>query len=279
MQKEGGKISIKNLKSVLNASYDDKTPTGDYILDKQLSTDTSKVFYNPKTKEAVVAHKGTQGIKDWANNLVYGVGGKWLYKFTPRFKEAEKVQKNAERKFGSKNVSTLGHSQGALLGELLGKNSREIITVNKASRVGSNKRAPNQYDIRSSGDIVSALNPIQNVNNNEIVIPKENNNPLTEHSIDILDRLPEDQVIGQGKKKKKMNNENWGLHAVVIHKNISLPEARKLSQDFIKNKNKKFMREETNTYRFRAEPKQKFNDFRSKIINDNITLVYGKYKI
>ena len=275
MHKEGGKLSVKNIKNVLNASYDDKTPTGDFILDRQLSTPTSKVFYNPKTKEAIVAHQGTQGIKDWANNLVYGVGGKWLYKFTPRFKEAEKVQKNAERKFGSKNVSTLAHSQGGLLGELLGKNSKEIITLNKATRLLSNERAPNQYDIRSSGDVVSALNPLQNVNNKEVIIPKESNNPLIEHSIDILDRLPEDQMIGEGKK----SNDNWGLHAVVIDKKIPLPEARKLSQDFIKNKNKKFMREETNTYRFRAEPKQKFKDFRSKKINDDITLVYGEYKL
>ena len=274
MQKEGGKLSVKNIKNLLNASYDLNTPTGDFILDKQLSTNTSKVFYNPKTKEAIVAHRGTQGIKDWANNLVYGVGGKWLYKFTPRFKEAEHVQKNAERKFGRNNVSTLGHSQGSLLGELLGKNSKEIITLNKATRIFSNKKAPNQYDIRSSGDVVSSLNPLQTDNKKEVVIPKESNNPLKEHSIDVLDRLPEEQMIGEGKMGK-----DWGLHAVVIDKKIPIPEARKISQDFIKNKNKKFMREETNTYRFRAEPKQKFNDFRSKKINDDITLVYGKYKL
>jgi hypothetical protein len=42
---------------------------------------------------------------------------------------------------------------------------------------------------------------------------------------------------------------------------IPLEEAIKISQDIIKNPNRKFMREETNTYRFRNISKQKFNKF------------------
>jgi hypothetical protein len=267
----GGKISVKNLKGILKASYDTTEPTGDFVLDTQISSGTSKVFYDPKTGQAVVAHRGTEGASDWLNNAVYGVFGKWGYQKTNRFKEAERIQKLAQKKYGAKNVSTVAHSQGGLQAELLGQKSREIITLNKATRIGSNSKGSNEYDIRSSGDIVSALNPLEKENKKEIVIPKQSNNPLVEHSIDILDRLPEDQLIGEGRKKMV-------LHAVVIHKTIPLVKAREIAQQFIKDKKKKFMREETNTYRFRNIPKTKLKGFKSHKVNDDITLVFGLLK-
>jgi hypothetical protein len=270
---EGGKLAVKDIKALLNASYDKNINTNDFVLDPSISSERSSVFHNPKTGQTVVAHRGTDSATDWGNNLVYGIGGDWLYKKTPRFKDAQKVQEKAEKKYGTQNLSTLGHSQGAKIAELLGNKDREIITLNKASRIGSNVRNANQYDIRSSGDAVSALNPFQKTTGREIVIPKTSINPLEQHSIDILDQLPQEEMIGQGKGGK------WGLHAVVIHKNIPLEEARKISQHIIKNKKKKFMREETNTYRFRAEPKQRFSDFRAHKVNNDIALIYGKYKL
>lgn len=68
------------------------------------------------------------------------------------------------------------------------------------------------------------------------------------------------------------------LHAVVIKKPISLSEARKLSKSFIKNENVNFYRETNDSYRFRNIPKTKFdpNTFVSKVINDKVTLVFGK---
>lgn len=69
----------------------------------------------------------------------------------------------------------------------------------------------------------------------------------------------------------------YDLHAVVIKKVIPIEEARKISQDIIKNKNRKFMRETQQSYRFRNIPKQKFikGSFRSKRVNNYITLIYG----
>lgn len=68
----------------------------------------------------------------------------------------------------------------------------------------------------------------------------------------------------------------WELHAVVIKKPIRLQEARRISQDFIKNPNIKFYRETMDSYRFRNIPKTMFKEFRTKIINDKISLIYGK---
>ena len=53
---------------------------------------------------------------------------------TPRYKEALQVQQQAEKKYGAKNISTIGHSQGGYQAQLLGANTQEIITLNKATR-------------------------------------------------------------------------------------------------------------------------------------------------
>ena len=199
---EGGRIAAPEFKSLIDASYDPKqTQVGDYILDKQLSTGTSKVYHNPATGQVVVAHKGTEGITDWGNNAVYALGGKSAYKMTPRYKEAKKVQKKAEKKYGSQNVSTIGHSQGGLQAELLGGKSKEIITLNKATRPFESNKNKNQFDVRSKGDVVSAANPFGKKTSKDIEIKSGSYNPLTEHSSGVLDKLDDDLMIGQGAKE------------------------------------------------------------------------------
>jgi hypothetical protein len=70
----------------------------------------------------------------------------------------------------------------------------------------------------------------------------------------------------------------WALHAVLISTKEPLEKVKKQSQDIIKDKNRTFYRIEGEHYRFRNLSKQKFSEFRSKIINDNITLIFGKLK-
>ena len=184
---------------MLGASYDPKTTkVGDFVLDSKLSTSTSKVYRNPNTAQVVVAHRGTEGLLDWGNNAVYALGGKTAYKMTPRYKEAEKVQKQAEKKYGKENVSTIGHSQGGLQAELLGGKSKEIITLNKATRPFESNKNKNQTDVRSGRDVVSALNPFEKKSSKNIEIQGDTYNPLAEHSGDVLDRLDENQMIGEG---------------------------------------------------------------------------------
>jgi hypothetical protein len=193
----GGKLSVSTFKNLLKSSYKPQDEVDGFIQDKNLSSKTSKVYVNPLTNQTVVAHQGTSGFSDWLNNAVYAVGGQTLYKMTPRYKEAEKVQKEAEKKYGSKNITTIGHSQAGLQAELLGGNTNEILTLNKATRPFSNTKKENQYDIQSGGDYVSALNPFQPKNYNEIIIPSQTSNPLTEHDITILERLEGDRMIGR----------------------------------------------------------------------------------
>lgn len=194
----GGKLAVSTFKNLLTASYDKKIKNIDgFIQDEKLSTKTSKVYYNPETGQSVVAHRGTSGFTDWFNNAVYAYGGEKLYKMTPRYKEAERVQQEASKKYGNENLTTIGHSQGGLQSELLGGESNEVITLNKATRPFSNHKNENQYDIRTSGDVVSILNPFQPKNYNEIIIPSKTSNPLTEHGIETLERLEGDRVVGR----------------------------------------------------------------------------------
>jgi hypothetical protein len=165
-------------------SYQGKKRVGNYVLDKKLSTEKAKVYHDPTTGKTVVAHAGTSGkgiigkAKDWGNNLIYAVGGEDLYKKTGRYKTAQKVQKQAQKKYGK--VDTIGHSQGGLLAEMVGgKDGGEVITVNKAAHpLQQRSRGKNQTDIRHKDDIVSKFS----VKNRNSITEGKSMNALSAHS-------------------------------------------------------------------------------------------------
>lgn len=197
-EKKGGKLKVSHLKGLLEASYHPQDNVDGFILDKDLSTKTSKVYFDPETKQSVVAHRGTSGFTDWFNNAIYAYGGDEAYKLTPRYRNAKEVQEKAQSKYGKENITTIGHSQGAKISELLGGDGKEVITLNKATRPFSNSKNENQFDIRAETDVVSGLNPVQIKNGNEIIIPSKNLGPLDAHKIDILEQLEGDREIGRG---------------------------------------------------------------------------------
>ena len=211
---DGGKLKASHIKGFINQSYEEipeETING-WILDKELSNENAKVYYRPETKEAVVTHRGTQGVTDWGNNVAYAFG---VYGMTDRFKEGKDVQDKATKKYGSKNISTLGHSQGAILARSLGEKSKEIINLNPAYSGEIPKK--NEYNIRSSADVVSGLyKPVASVRSlfyptyakkHDIVIPADSSfDVLGNHSADILDKLG-DQEIGAGLMIKSLKSK------------------------------------------------------------------------
>jgi len=68
------------------------------------------------------------------------------------------------------------------------------------------------------------------------------------------------------------------LHAVVIRKPITLEKAREIASEYINSKSKSFYRETNSSYRFRNIPKTLFKTFKSKKINNIVTLIYGEPK-
>jgi hypothetical protein len=151
------------------------------------------VYYNAEKNEAIINHRGSQGMVDWLYNAAYMYGGEDYYKLTPRYYEAKKAQEATEKKYGSENTITIGHSSGGLLSELLGKNSKQIITLNKAARpvFFPKIKHKNQLDIRSKCDIISAGGYYDKQ------IECSSADILAEHKTDILDRIG-DKMVGEG---------------------------------------------------------------------------------
>ena len=108
---------------------------------------------------------------------------------------------NALKKYKNFQFESIGHSQGSLLARLLSDKSINSIQVNPAYKAETLK--DNEYIIRSSGDVVSALTvPKKMINSvlypswtkeHMLTIPSKTNNPITEHKIDILNRLDQNK--------------------------------------------------------------------------------------
>jgi hypothetical protein len=203
---KGGKISAPDLKGLLWQSYE-KPPKDykDYQVDKSLSGERVQVYVKKGTNEVFVVHRGSAGVKDWGNDLRALSG--YDINHSDRFKHAEKIQKEAEKKYGSQNVSTLGHSLSGKIASDVGRNSKEIITLNKfippmdLINPFRKKTPDNEYDIRTSLDPASALLPFES-GKNKYTIPSVSYDPVKEHSVSALDNLPEDTMFGRGHFKK-----------------------------------------------------------------------------
>jgi hypothetical protein len=193
---KGGGLKANTLKSMIKSTYDRSNVEG---WQKIMDTPETSAFKHP-SGQVVIALRGTEGTaKDWSNNAVYGLGGESAYKQTPRYKRAKERVAELEKKYNPEDISLVGHSQGALLAEIVPSKAREIITLNKASRPQDalfRRRKKNQYDIRSRFDPVSFF-PLQKSN---YTIDGVSLNPLAQHSPDVLegDKVYGDKKYGNG---------------------------------------------------------------------------------
>lgn len=202
----GGKVEVKYLNKLLNESYKSKDKTAaniddKYILDNELSTDKTKVYIDKNTGEAVIANRGTNDFKDVMTDAKLLMG----YKDKSRFGEARDVLNKVKSKYPNASIDSIGHSLGSAVAEDIGKDERvkNVITLNKPTTpkdlISKSKLDSKQVDIRTTGDLVSMLNPLQR-GEKDIIIQSSTSNPYTEHKIDVLDRLDQDLVIGTGLK-------------------------------------------------------------------------------
>jgi hypothetical protein len=182
---KGGNIDNEELAKFVDAGYKTKSEAENvdgYVLDKELSTKRDKVYYDPNTGKAVHTIAGTDKAKDWSNNLLIPLG---LHQYSNRYKNAEKIQKEANKKYGKDNLSLISHSQSGNIAQNLAKKKLvgdENITLNPAI-IGSHN--PKLKVVKSSGDVVSALTF---TNKKDKVIKTGSYNPLYNHSTKILTR-------------------------------------------------------------------------------------------
>jgi len=182
---KGGALPVRDIKAIVDASYDaPETLLGRYKRDDAISKHKNGklkktlVYFNPDdATDNLITFQGTTGPiygKDWVvNNGLYGISGDVGYKRTDRYDEGVKAYDEAKKKYGAHNIRAVGHSQAGHIAQEVAKDAKEIFTYNKADNpLSSNKQGPNQYDIRSEHDPVSALNPLRVQNDRVIIIPK-----------------------------------------------------------------------------------------------------------
>ena len=173
----------EHLKPILDASYaknkDAKNilEKENYKLDKELSTREARVFVDEHGTPNITV-RGSSNIKDFAiSDPLIALG---LSKYDPRQKATNNLIEKTKKKYGA-DPNLYGHSLGgALISD--GKTTGTITTFNKGAGVGDlfKKIPKNQTDIRTSGDLVSALSTTQKGKNK---ITLQNNNILSSHGL------------------------------------------------------------------------------------------------
>ena len=104
---EGGDLNPQDLKHFIKESYnkDDNrvSNVGDFIYDKDLSNNKASVYYNPKTGQATITHRGTKSssLTDWGHNLKYSLG---VYSMT-------KKSRRSRYPIGHRGLSRSGRSR------------------------------------------------------------------------------------------------------------------------------------------------------------------------
>jgi hypothetical protein len=192
----GGSLSSEDLEALLAKSYS-KNPEDykDFQVDKSLSGQRVQVYHNPTTQQTIVAHRGTASVPNWIENVAYAVGND---KSGKAFQHSKKIQDQAYQKYGKENITTIGHSKGALHAQEYGKEGKEVITLNKPVNIHDVlfTRVPkSQTDIRTQYDPVSFLRPFQRGNKAE-TIKSTTKNPLKEHQTSVLGRLDPRRLFG-----------------------------------------------------------------------------------
>lgn len=155
-----------------------------YGYDNSLSSMQTKVFVSPSGKPTIV-HRGSVTAKDYMDDAMIGLG---LGKLGHRYKNAVRVTKKAEQKYGQ-GADTVSHSYGGWLGEHSNAKG-DIVTYNKATGLGDifKNIPPNQTDIRTMGDLSSLLSVTQSGGNRQLIQNKnDTKNFINAHHINNLE--------------------------------------------------------------------------------------------
>jgi Xaa-Pro aminopeptidase len=199
---KASKLNTQEIEDLIKASYKNSTDATiigkkyNLTFDSKLSSPEQKVFIDKKGKPIVVA-RGSQATniknftRDWLiSDALIAVGAS---NYDPRHKRTQDIYDKVVEKY-KKPVALLGHSlAGHLIESVKTKPTDKVITYNKAVGIGDiGKRIKdNQTDIRTGGDIVSALSLTQQYKKgHNIVVPNTKiGNPFLLHSPDFISRI------------------------------------------------------------------------------------------
>lgn len=182
----------KNFKEILGASYQNQkeaTKTLNslkYRYDKDLSTNTAKVFVDKKGNPNV-SIRGSKSARDFLISDPLILLG--LSRFDKRTLQTNRLVKKVEEKY-KKPVKIYGDSLGGSLAESTNtKNSKnKIYTNNKGTGVGTLFKVipKNQQDYRRSNDLISVLSLTQKNKGLKKTTYNLFENPLSAHTYKYL---------------------------------------------------------------------------------------------
>jgi hypothetical protein len=197
-------IDEEHLQDILKASYQPQREAEQtlakrgYKYDYELSNMENKVFFNPETGQSHIAYRGSTRAKDWVGNLKSGLGLK-DQDVENRVKLAGRVQE----KYGNA-PTTYGHSRAGLISERAGeKYGGKSYTYNKATVPTDIFKTirPEQTDIRTSKDIVSALSVTQRGGTRQTLSTPSGANIIQAHTVSQLTNKPQQTTFETLKNK------------------------------------------------------------------------------
>ena len=113
-----------------------------YYLDKKLSNHNQQVLYNPTERKLLYTVAGTHNALDWLTNASIAIGG---FKNTQRYKEADRIFKEAKRKYDPKETVLTGHSQGGMTAGYVAGQNDKVLTLDRAHFINNTIRKMNKH--------------------------------------------------------------------------------------------------------------------------------------
>ena len=149
-----------------------------------LSTNDTKVYYDPLKKQPIIVHRGTtNSLNDYISDGLIAIGAG---KLSPRYWTARRMTHKVEKKYGKK-AAQYGHSLGGWLAENAASKNAQVYTYNKhALGYAGVTTNPNQVDVRTRKDIVSFPSLFRPGSDRIIEVPTKETNPITAHYLDSL---------------------------------------------------------------------------------------------
>jgi hypothetical protein len=185
-------LSKTDITNLLKLSYDKRMISyKNFKLDKSLSGQRVKVYYNDDLEKAIIVHRGTQGGQDIITDLKTVLG----FDDSRRVEHAADIQRKAQKKYGD-HIISLGHSLGAHLNTLVSPPDQSQINLNRPVMPSTTNKlkGKKQVDLYHQYDLVSLLRGSEIKNGKEIIIKDDSSplNVLRNHSASALNRtLPQ----------------------------------------------------------------------------------------
>ena len=208
------KFKANEIKLLLEASYRKELYDIErFIIDKPLSDKRVKAYTIDGSDEIVVTHRGSDDLIDWIDNSAFFRLNS--LERTPTYKMHLKKHMKVVKKYGADKINVMGHSRGGLYATNLYKKklAKQVINYNKPINLyditkdvfTKNKQDENNTTIRTSRDLASIGQTLLKDKGNDITIPSNSFNPLTEHSIKKIDDYETEELIGKGIFKPQIN--------------------------------------------------------------------------